>query len=744
MACVLSWLAFALPVAAIEVGPPMGLEATTYAQVPALALLPGGRMVVGGDFDSLGGVRRRGIAALDAADAVDAGFDADCRPLVVSGVPRRCSIDRIVATDGGALIVSGVFSGFAGSLRAGLGKLDATTGVVDTLWNPAAPAGRPLAAIGGQVLLQSSLGIRSVDLGGRGEATPGFVPVPDTSLFAHNGRDTFYFARRDGASWRVRRADLATGAVDPDWRSREFGSITGLAYDPGSNDLLIAGRADAGFEGPFWLVRMDALDMPTDNLPWFAPLDGLLGMDSFVVRGGSLFARVRDRSGLSKVRRFPLGGSGTPDAAYASPYFSADLLGVDGAGRVLLNQPGAFGDDYFLPGGSTLRRLASDGAFEPGFLAPPRRDAALSHVSRASSGRMVLFGDDSRVNALRTRGLFRVAPEYSLDPAWAPHALFAGPFVSDTLTALAVDGAGRAYYSAVHFDDSGWVHPPAFARISDGGAVDASWNASGLLDEGLWSPGESVDALLLDEANGWLYVGGSFDGGICGAQRRYLARVSLSSPCSADPAWQPDLDAPVSALVMDALGRLYVGGKFEHVDGLSQAALVRFDGNVADATWRPLGTAPGRYAVAKLAVGEDHVFAALSFAPDGGVASEGLARFDAVSAASDTGWQPPPAVAIAGMLVTASGRLVVARRGVRSPPFYQQDDAVEVFDPAGSGTVASRLGLAPGQRIDALAQGRESDAVVVAGYFDQLGGQARRSIAELYLESRAIFQDGFD
>ena len=45
--------------------------------------------------------------------------------------------------------------------------------------------------------------------------------------------------------------------------------------------------------------------------------------------------------------------------------------------------------------------------------------------------------------------------------------------------------------------------------------------------------------LLVDDLAGWLYIGGRFEGPVCGQPRRNLARVSLGSPCAADPGWRP-------------------------------------------------------------------------------------------------------------------------------------------------------------------------------------------------------------
>lgn len=734
------------PAAAFEVGPPLDVAVARFGDVAGVAALPDGGLVVFGDFDQVGPLRRRAIAALDANGTTQARFDADCRPLLVNGERRRCRIHQVFAAADGSLLVTGSYAGFGDVLRTGPTKLDASSGMPDPGWNPPVEGAVVRAVIGSQVLLSSSAEagwVRSVELAGAGGRSPGFVPLEAPSWLGHNQRDTLFLARRDGTNWRVHRADAASGRLDPDWRSRAFGAVTGMAYDPASDDLFIAGtEPGVGYGGVGYLVRMQASG-PASEVPEWRDEQGLRRIETLVVRDGHLFAQsYSSGSGGARVLRFDLQGNGYPDPAYVAAHEGSRLLALDGAGRVLLHRPPPTGS-AILQTGSTLLRLTPAGALDMAFRPAERLDAGIEQATRAANGRIALSGNDDAVNGTRTRGLFRLAPDYRFDPGWSPFVRYSSPFQGEPRSRFALDRMGRAYQatSAV-FDDSGSSFPPHFLRIGADGQPDTAWNASGRLDGTVaWTLGSGVRDILLDEAGGWLYVGGHFDAAICGQRRRHLARVSLASPCSADPAWNPDPDAPVDVLAMDGSGRLYVGGQFERIAGTDMPALVRFDSFGLDTGWRPLSAGPVGYRATKLAVDGANVFAAIAVTPAGGLASEGLFRFDAATGARDEAWQPAAAREVAALLLTQSGQLVSSRRGVVSA--YGRD-MLEQFDPAGGGVPRAGLPLEPGQRIDALVQGIEPDAVLVAGYFDTLGGKARRAVAELLLEPRSLFQDGFD
>jgi hypothetical protein len=724
------------------VGPDTGLEPSTYADVTSATVLPDERIVITGNFDSVGGLRRRSIAALKPDGSIDPVFAVDCVSRDAGFRLQPCVIGRVLAAPDGSLLVSGNFHEIGGLAREGLAKLDSRTGSVDPLWRPFAPASTTLLAVFGRDVMLGSAGVlRRVGLDGRGEALA--APLVAAYSTTHNGRDTFFLARNEGSAWRVRRASAVTGVVDPSWQSRGFSREPLIAYDPEGDIVLASGRAlpiDEGFGTGDVVAMIDASGPSVERAFWVNPQNYYTGGAMFV---WNRYLYVLGENFGPRVLRFDLRNVGDSDRTFVSPSAHAmTLRGVDTHGRPLLTRYGFHGEEYRPPAGSTLLRLTSSGALDGDFRPFPRRMAALSRLARSLEGRLVLQGEDvSAVNGLMFHQMFRAAPDFSLDASWVPRVLPRGSFYSTNLDAFAADNAGWTYFSTTSFDDGGGSRPPVLDRLGEGGQRDATWNPSGLLDESvLWRYDMGIYAMLVDEQNGWLYIGGLFEGMVCGQLRRNLARVSLGSPCTADPAWQPEPDGAVTSMTLDPLGRLYIGGRFGNIGGQPILGLARFDDGVLDAGWRPLVPGPGDYSVEKIAATADDVFAALSFAPTGGLPSQGLIRFDAVTGSYDMDWRPPGADVIADLLITRSGHLVTSRRGIVYPG---GPSALEAFDPAGTGQRVALLTLEAGQRVDAIAQGREPDAVVIAGSFEAVQGEARRSVAELYVEPRRIFADGF-
>jgi hypothetical protein len=90
----------------------------------------GSAVFLGGMFSSLGGVTRRGLAALSAIDGRVTGFDAQ-----LAGVNGGNPIVHALAVSGSTLYVGGYFGGVGEATRGSLAAVDATTGALSS-WDP--------------------------------------------------------------------------------------------------------------------------------------------------------------------------------------------------------------------------------------------------------------------------------------------------------------------------------------------------------------------------------------------------------------------------------------------------------------------------------------------------------------------------------------------------------------------------------------------------------------------------------
>lgn len=106
-------------------------------QVKALAVLPDGGLAVGGDFRTVGGLRRAGLAVLDpSTGAIDPRWDTVLENRVAGG---RVSV-RALAVSGGRLYVAGAFThlvrGSSAVFARNAGRLSLATARADDGWNP--------------------------------------------------------------------------------------------------------------------------------------------------------------------------------------------------------------------------------------------------------------------------------------------------------------------------------------------------------------------------------------------------------------------------------------------------------------------------------------------------------------------------------------------------------------------------------------------------------------------------------
>ena len=99
------------------------------AMVLALAVQSDGKILVGGDFTSIGGQTRTFIARLDAVSGAADSFNPNAND----------NVNCFAVLPGGKILVGGEFTGIGGQTRNRIARLDPTTGAADS-FNPQADA----------------------------------------------------------------------------------------------------------------------------------------------------------------------------------------------------------------------------------------------------------------------------------------------------------------------------------------------------------------------------------------------------------------------------------------------------------------------------------------------------------------------------------------------------------------------------------------------------------------------------
>jgi uncharacterized delta-60 repeat protein len=110
-------------------------NANSGSYVRAVAVQPDGKILVGGNFTSIGGTAHNGLARLNADSSLDLGFNPD-----VTGI-----VNAVLVLDDGQLVIAGSFTAVGGTARANLARLSAA-GALDATFNPGLRRTAPFTA----------------------------------------------------------------------------------------------------------------------------------------------------------------------------------------------------------------------------------------------------------------------------------------------------------------------------------------------------------------------------------------------------------------------------------------------------------------------------------------------------------------------------------------------------------------------------------------------------------------------
>ena len=572
------------------------------------------------------------------------------------------AVRAVAATPDGGFVIGGDFTLVQGLARRNLAKIMAN-GLVDPNWNPLLAGSFPSV----QALAVASNG--DVYIGGDFESVGGVLRNRLAKLSASGvldsnwdpaavdgisnarilalalagdqlivgGRFTFI-----GGQSRNRLAKLSTsgaGAADPAWNPSSLSSdVHALAFD-GSQFVYLNQRFD-GLQG---VSRIAVAGSGAADANWNVLTDAAVsamalgGNDSIYIGGSFTLVQSTARSGLARL--------GTASQAVLDPAWTPAVAGYV---QTLLR----VGSDLYVAGrfssiaGESRTQLArvgllGSGVVDPGWM-PSALGGSVNVMARESSGRIIVGGEFTQINAQARSGLAVLdgasgAPSAATDVEQPVRSLAAMATLPDQ--SLLIGG---------RFSRIGGFHRQNLVRLLPGGSVDTAWGADvqGVAVPYLQPPGEpggfdyviSVWKLLVDAA-GRVYVGGTFEQ-VGGVSRRNLARIGTDGQL--DLGWVADADGAVAAMAFDASEQLLVGGNFSTLAGQPRGSLAKLGTGAAatlDASWVPtlsLGALPS----VLLPDGAGSVFLGGAFnVVNGENCCTGIAKLSATGAGlRDTSW----------------------------------------------------------------------------------------------------------
>jgi V8-like Glu-specific endopeptidase len=594
--------------------------------------LAGTNLFVGGDFTSIGGLNRRGLAkiSLDGVGAADPNWN----PNPDGGI-------SVLALEESNLFVGGEFNNIGGLPRVALAKIDALgVGALDSNWNPN-PVITGLPAVEAIAINQSNLYVgggfsyigaqpkprlAKLTASGSGEADPLWNPDISDDLYPSVNsivatESSVYVGgafKRIGGQNRTNLAKLNVmdGGADPNWDSSIRLLPGQIGYQAqvhavalSQSHLYVGGNFSSIGEVPSSaLARLRTANGARDaSFPAQIQVPGnvsacALQPDGKIVLGGSFsYAAGLIRQNLARVNR-----DGTLDRTWApNPDGPVSSIAIT-EGAVFV------GGRFTQIGGQQRQGLAkipsqsdtADLAWNPNPELPSTPDSGLVTALIASGSNLFVAGVFTQIGGRTRTNLAKLTTfgsgEADLD--WAPNPVPRYPDM--TLVGLPPIGAialsGTTLYVGPGFAGFTNISGKSRSRVAK-----LNTTGSGELDEN-WGP-QSPEFVWAMQANGTnLYVSGDST----------LMRFDANNTGELDLSWTPKNGVRAFSYGFSGTN-LYVGGQFQNIDGFPRTGLARLStvppGNVDDSWVHNLGEAYGRAIADTVAMRGEDIYVGGSF-----------------------------------------------------------------------------------------------------------------------------------
>ena len=633
-----------------------------------------GGWYVGGNFTIVESLSRRALIHVLPNRDVDPAFDA------------LMSANRVNALclSNGVLYVGGVFSTAGGQARRNLCALNATTGAV-LPWNPI------LGPSWGSSSEIKSLALHGGDLYVAGTFQETVQGLPRRFLMV---------------------VDVASGAILP-WDPMLDAEVLDLSLD--GNDLALAGQFTQMLGSP--RSKLAVLDVTTAQLQ---PFSATLGSTAFCVDldGGEMFVGglFSTANGVARNR-----AAAFDVATGALLPWNPNLSGTVG-GDLLLRDVLASGADVVITGsflqvGADARECAAvvdrvTGQARP-WSAPLAGGTPTSgHAIVTDGGWIELGGDFRQVGKLLRNGVAAFSLASGVPSAWNPNA----PGTKEIAEAGGVVYLG-GYFSAIN------GQPRRFVAAVDGstGLVTQPFDATSLFTV----VSTTVNALAV--GNGRVFVGGDFT--TTTGRNSILALDAITG--QPVPGWDSNIGGVVNDLAMSAdRSELYVGGQFATAGVPSQTRLSFAVIDAATGALKPAHPNPGGsvYAVLESA---GRVFVGGSFNSLGGVTAPRLGQIDPLTGLAYA-WTPLVNPGPGTTYVTSLARL--GRYIYCGGRFQNVNGVSNPYVGAVDMETSIRANWLPNPSHEVYAVAAARDRAFVAGEFQTIGGTTMPYLAAFQVQ----------
>ncbi|TGE24281.1 T9SS type A sorting domain-containing protein [Hymenobacter aquaticus] len=543
-------------------------------EVWTIAPAPGGKFLIGGDFDSYNGYVCNGVARLNADGSFDTSFNA--------GLQFDSQIYNIKVQPNGSILLAGVVTSAASPTGVGLQRV-LPSGVRDNTFTVPSLLSEPYGAYSyygeamevqadGKILVKTnSLATPLVRLNTNGSidasyqaiGDPNYLPYSITLLSSGKLAVPGFFTNFSGTLDRSLLQLNTDGSVDASWQpvTQVNGNVSAVARQA-DGKLLIGGsfmdingqsarrlarlNTDGTLDGQFVFNTTSALDVAVTDLA-LQP-DG----------------RVVVASGR-QLRRYLTNGS--PDNSFAASLFPSapTRVLVQPDGRVLVGGPFT---QYGNAPVSNLVRLLNNGTYDGTFAPVTSGNNSLSafgSMALQADGKLLVGGSFRNASGSSATRVVRLNFNGSVDASFT-----SVPFT----TASGTYSPSNRFFALTLQPDGKLVAGGVFGAVN--GSVRANLarlNADGTLDAGFTPPALTGTIYTLAvQPNNRVLVGGSFTSSSLPTN---LARVLANGTADATFAATAVPNGSVRSLLIEPSGAVLAGGFFTTIGGQADMALAR-------------------------------------------------------------------------------------------------------------------------------------------------------------------------
>lgn len=614
-----------------------GFDPNASGPVLVTVVQPDGKILLGGDFTTLspnGGsaVTRKKIARLNADGTLDTTFDANFSDFG--------AIHCIALQGDGKILVGGIFSHTGGQPRNNIARLDGATGVVDS-FNPNANevvysialqadgkilVGGAFASIGGQMRnylarLDPATGLADSFNPNPDDSVSSIVVQADGRILAGGNFRNIGGQTRN----RIARLQPATGLADSFDPNAE-GAVKTIAVQP-DGKVLVGGHFDSiGGQPRRFIARLD----PATGLP-----------DSFnPSASGVVFAIAVHPNGKILVGgQFngpnSIGGQTRNHIARLDPVTGlADSFDPNVTGDVssITVQPDGkiLAAGFFCCPGSVagqtrnyIARLETEGRLDQtiGDVVPGGAHSVLATAVQPD-GKILIGGLFTTVSGTTRNHIARLNADGSLDEAFNPNASGINSFPH--VTSIAVQPDGKILVGGT-FTAIGGQPRNNIARLdpTTGMADSFDPNATG---------GNHISVLsIVVQADGKILVGGAFTT-IGGQSRNHIARLDPATGLA--DSFDPNANSEVESIALQADGKILTGGYFTSMGGQPRNHIARLDPTTGQADSFNPNAIGSVYAIVLQTDGK--ILVGGTFSSIGGQTRNRIARLDPATGLADS------------------------------------------------------------------------------------------------------------